>query len=183
MVSKPSLSTIFVLATFTLLSPSIISEQTLLLMRNLVWKIFWEGSRTIWTCLNTCLTINNPSLHSLILSPLEEKESSFEEEVVEECSFSTLPLDFKVMIIFVRKLKAMCSYPKHLKHFMELDLWYLERWVVWLLVRLWKGLIMFFFVLSLQGMTIVVIVWGTPSCPIFSFQLSFNFKGKMQNIF
>jgi len=40
----------------------------------------------------------------------------------EKYSFSTSPFGFKVMILLVWQIKAMCTYPKHLKHLMELDL-------------------------------------------------------------
>jgi len=40
----------------------------------------------------------------------------------EECSFSTSPLGFKIMVLLVEQFEVICPETKHLKHFMELVL-------------------------------------------------------------
>jgi len=76
------------------------------------------------TCPSRRLTFNNPPLKYLVFS-LEEEEV-WEKVLLgkgqEECSLSTSLLFFKMIVLLVMQFKAMCLYPKHFKHLMELDL-------------------------------------------------------------
>jgi len=75
------------------------------------------------TCLSWCLIINNPPSRGLILSLEEEVwEEVLLGEGGEECSLFTSLLRFKAMVLLVGQFEAMCPYPKHLKHFIELIL-------------------------------------------------------------
>ena len=75
------------------------------------------------TCLSWCLIINNPPLRGLILSLEEEVwEKVYLREGGDECSLSTSLLRFKATVLLVGQFEAMCPYPKHLKHFIELVL-------------------------------------------------------------
>jgi len=72
------------------------------------------------------LTTNKPPSLGLISSSLEDEEYVWEEvhlgEGGENCSLFISPLGFKVMVVLVGQLEAMCPYPKNLKCFMELVL-------------------------------------------------------------
>jgi len=104
---------------------------SLWLIRHLVWKIFsfLVELSSFGTCSSMCLTTNKPPSLGLISSSHEDEKEMWEEELLgskgEECSLSTCPLRFKVMVLFNGQLEAMCPYPKHLKHLMELVL---ESW-------------------------------------------------------
>jgi len=75
------------------------------------------------TCFSWCIIINNPPSRGLILSLEEEAwEEVLLGEGGEECPFSTSFLRFKAMVLLVGQFEAMCPYPKHLKHFIELVL-------------------------------------------------------------
>jgi len=74
------------------------------------------------TCPSWHLTINNPLSRGLVLSIEEEVwEEVFWGEEEEKCSLSS-SLFFKIIFLLIGQFKAMCLYPKHLKHLMELDL-------------------------------------------------------------
>ena len=128
---KPSLSTTLVLATFTQLPLSMRRGHSLSLIWHLEWKMFclWKGSSSLETCLSWCLIINNPRSRGLILSLEEVWEEVLLGEGGEKCSLSTSFLKFKAMVLLVWQFEAMCPYPKHLKHLMELDLWEVEWWM------------------------------------------------------
>jgi len=79
------------------------------------------------TCPSVHLIISKSPLLGLISSSLDEEEEAWEDvflegEGEEECSLSTSPLAFMVMVLLEGQLEAMCAYPKHIKHLIELDL-------------------------------------------------------------
>jgi len=148
------------------------------------------------TCPSMSLITNKSSSLNFISSSLEEEEEEvWEEDFLgqrrQECSLSTSSLVFMVMVLLVGEFEAICPYPKHSKHFIELDpepskeLWVfwevigklvlVGKWVLGLLGRI---LIMFLF-LSFPTTIVVVIVWATTLGLIFLFQLSFNFESQV----
>ena len=76
------------------------------------------------TCPSWRLTINNPLSRGLVLL-IEEEEEVWEEVLLgkgeEKCLLSS-SLFFKIIFLLIGQFQAMCLYPKHLKHLMELDL-------------------------------------------------------------